>query len=195
MMKATTIKQFEDMSLREINLLHDNKLVRKYNSELSKYGMDKVAKEIIQTLYGAPIIEIVEAIEETKRENQSENLFPGSTIKVYSGIKEAKALKEYTCDFSGARIGIGSLYVNYRPMLKNVENGDTYVLKRTMKVEPYYEYYLPTNISELEEFNDKISNYQYYEDEDVQYDHLYIQTGGGLKFKKLNRRKYENRNN
>jgi len=195
MIARTNLKQFEDMSLRELNLLHDKRLINKYNIELSKYGMDKLAKEIIQTLYGAPIIEIVEAIEESQRENISHSIVPGSTIKVFPGIKEVKALKEYTCDFSGAKINIGSLYVNYRPMLKNIENGDTYVLKRTMKVEPCYEHYLPTNISELEEFNDKISNYQYYEDDDIQYDHLYIQTGGGLQFKKLNRRKYENRNN
>jgi hypothetical protein len=195
MMKATTIKQFEDLSLQELNLLQNKQLVNEYNYILDQYRSDRIANEVIQTLYGSPIVEIVEAIEENKLEHESHSIVPGSSILVFPGIKEVKALKEYTCDFSGARIGIGSLYVSYRPMLKNVENGDTYVLKRTMKVEPYYEYYLPTNISELEEFNDKISNYQYYEDEDVQYDHLYIQTGGGLKFKKLNRRKYENRNN
>ena len=190
----TTIKSFENMTLSEINLLHNKQLTKQYNTELAKFGIDKLAKEIIQTLYGSPIIEIYEAIEESKKEFQSQSLFPGKSIVVYPCIKEVKAKEEYICDFSGARITPGSLYVSYRPMLKNIENGDAYVLKRTMKLETSYSYLLPTNISELEEFNDKINNYQYYDNEDIQYDHLYIQTGGGLVFKKLNRRKYENRN-
>ena len=192
---AIAIKSFETMTLREINLLHNKQLTRQYNTEIAKFGMDKLAKEIIQTLYGSPIIEIYEAIEESKREFISQSLFPGKTIEVYPGIKEAKAQKEYTCAFSGARIGIGSLYVSYRPMLKNMENGDAYVLKRTMKVEPAYAYYLPTNIAQLEDFNDKIKGYDsLYNDDDIQYDNLFDQTGGGLQFKKLNRRKNENRN-
>lgn len=195
MMKTATIKQFEDLSLQEINLLHNKQLIKEYDDILNQYKSDKMANEVIQTLYGSPIVEIVEAIEENKLEYESHSIVPGSSILVFPGIKETRAQKEYTCDFSGARISIGSLYVNYRPMLKNIENGDAYILKRTMRLEPSYEYCLPTNIVELEEFNDKINNYQYYEDEDIQYDHLYIQTGGGLQFKKLNRRKHENRNN
>lgn len=195
MIKATTIKQFEDLSLHEINLLHNKRLVSEYDYILNQYRTDKLANEVIQTLYGSPIVEIVEAIEENKLEYESHSIVPGSSILVFPGIKEVIAQKEYTCDFSGAIISIGSLYVNYRPMLKNIENGDAYILKRTMRLETGYEHCLPTNIVELEEFNDKINNYQYYEDEDIQYDHLYIQTGGGLQFKKLNRRKYENRNN
>ena len=194
-MIVANIKQFENMTLKEINLLHNKQLTKQYNFELLKFGIDKHAKEIIQTLYGAPITEIAEAIEESILEYKSESLFPGSLIKVFPGITEAKAKKEYTCDFSGARINIGNLYVNYRPMLKNIANGEAYVLKKTMKLEPCYEYLLPTNIVELEELINKIDNYQYYEDEDIQYDHLYMKTGGGLAFKKLSRRKNENRNN
>lgn len=195
MMKTATIKQFEDLSLQEINLLHNKLLLKEYDDILNQYKSDKIANEVIQTLYGAPIVEIVEAIEENKLEYESHSIVPGSSILVFPGIKETRAKKEYTCDFSGAHISIGSLYVSYRPMLKNIQNGDAYILKRTMRLEPCYEYYLPTNIGELEEFNDKINNYQYNDAEDIQYDHLYIQTGGGLQFKKLNRRKYENRNN
>lgn len=195
MIEKTNIKQFENMTLNEIKLFHNPFLINRYKEELEKLKLDKQSKKVIETLYGDSIMEIVKALEEIKLENQSQDLFPGSSILVYSGIKEARANKEYTCDFSGSRIKIGNLYVRYRPMLKNLENNNTYVLKRTIKVEPCYECYLPTNIGELEELNNKINNYQYYDEEDIQYDNLYIQTGGGLQFKKLNRRKYENRNN
>ena len=194
-MITTTIKSFECMTLREIIHLKNKSLVQQYKEEISKLMIDKITSELTQTLYGAPIIDIIEAIEEKQMENRSESLFPGADIIVYPGIKEAHAEKEYTCDFSGARISKGSLYVNYRPMLKNINNGNAYVLQKTIKIESAYAYDLPTNISELEAFNDKILNYQYYDNEDIQYDYLFRQTGG-LQFKKLSRRKkYENRNN
>ena len=194
-MITTTIKSFECMTLREIIHLKNKSLVQQYKEEISKLMMDKSTAELTQTLYGAPIIDIIEAIEEKQMENRSESFFPGADIIVYPGIKEAHAEKEYTCDFSGARISKGSLYVNYRPMLKNINNGNAYVLQRTIKIEPAYAYDLPTNISELEAFNNKILNYEYYDNEDIQYDYLFSQTGG-LQFKKLSRRKnYENRNN
>ena len=187
-MMTTQVKLFEDMTLKEINRLHNIYLVKKYNSELSKYKIDKVAREIINSLYGESLNDILYAVEQSRLENISNDLFPGSSIIVYPGIKEVHAKKDYICDFSGARISKGSLYVNYRPMLRNISNGNTYVLKRTIKTELSYEYDLPTNISELEELNDRIMNYEYQDNYDIQYDHLYSQTGG-LHFKKLGRRK------
>lgn len=194
-MLTTTIKTFETMTLSEMIHLKNNYLVQKYKDEISKLMIDKFSKEVVQTLYGAPIIDIVEEIEEKSIENRSESLFPGQNIIVYPGIKEVKATRDYTCDFSGAKISKGSLYINYRPMLKNINNGDTYVLNKTIKTETSYIYDLPTNITELEEFNDRIINYEYYEDGYIHYDHLFNQRGV-LQFKKLSRRKkYENRNN
>lgn len=194
-MIATTIKPFEYMTLKEITDLKNRYLVKQYKEEVNKLIIDKTSKEVAQTLYGAPIIDIVEEIEEKSIENRSESLFPGQNIIVYPGIKEVKATKDYTCDFSGAKISKGSLYINYRPMLKNINNGNAYVLNKTIKTETSYIYDLPTNITELEEFNNKILNYKYYEDEDIQYDYLFNQRGV-LQFKKLSRRKkYENRNN
>lgn len=194
-MLTTTIKSFEYMTLKEITDLKNKYLVKQYKEEVNKLIIDKTSKEVAQTLYGAPIIDIVEEIEEKSIENRSESLFPGQNIIVYPGIKEVKATKDYTCDFSEAKISKGSLYINYRPMLKNINNGNAYVLNKTIKTETSYIYDLPTNITELEEFNDRIINYEYYEDEYIHYDHLFEQIGR-LQFKKLSRRKkYENRNN
>ncbi|MBR3146090.1 MAG: hypothetical protein IKF47_02375 [Bacilli bacterium] len=187
-MIATAIKTFEYMTLREIIHLKNKYLVQKYEDAIAQLKKDKMAIKIVETSYGESIADIVETIEETKMENRSESFFPGADIMVYPGIREAHAEKEYTCDFSGATISKGSLYVNYRPMLKNINNGNAYVLKRTIRIEPAYAYDLPTNISELEAFNDKILNYAYFDNEGIQYDYLFSQTGG-LQFKKLSRRK------
>ena len=78
-------------------------------------------------------------------------------------------------------------------MLKNLKNGETYVLKRTLRAETIHRYELPTNIKELEEFMGKIENYENQLYDEDKYNTLYVQTGGGLEFKKLNRRKHENR--
>jgi len=195
-MITTNVKSFEEMTLKEINNLHNIYLAKRYDSELQKYKIDKVAREVVNSLYGESLNDILYAIEQSRLEYKSEEFFPGSAIIVYPGIKEVRAKRNYICDFSGARISEGNLYINYRPMLKNISNGNTYVLKRTIKTEITYEYDLPTNIAELEELNDRIINYEYQDNTDIQYDHLFSQTGGGLHFKKLNRRKgYENRNN
>lgn len=194
-MITTTIKSFEYMTLQELLHLKNKNLIKRYNEEIKSLQIDKIAKEVIDSLYGEPLYEILNAIEQSRLEIISTDLYPNEPIIVYPGIREVKAKEEYTCDFSGAKIHKGNLYVNYRPMLKNINNGNTYVIKRTIKTELSYIYDLPTNIAELEEFNDKILNYDSYCDENIQYEHLYNITGG-LHFKKLSRRKkYENRNN
>ena len=194
-MITTVIKPFEYMTLKEITHLKNKYLVQKYNEELKKMKINKITKDIVDSLYGEPLSEILDAVEQSKLEFMSESLFPGSSIVVYPGIKEVRAKENYTCDFSGAKISKGSIYVNYRPMLKNIDNKTVYVLKKTIKVETSYEHNLPTNITELEDFNNRILNYRYQDNDDIQYDYLFNQTGG-LHFKKLSRRKkYENRDN
>ena len=93
---------------------------------------------------------------------------------VYPRMKEQRAKKEITCDFSGGIIYPGSFYVSFRPLLKNIETGDAFVLKRTLKVETGYSYDLPTK---LEQNEDGIS-----------YGHLSQRIGGALEFQKLKRR-------
>ncbi len=140
-----------------------------------------------------PVSENEGEIEETISEDESLVLFPKSIVKVYPGIKEVKHAKgEYTCAFSGAPIHVGSKYAIYRPMIKDITKGETYVLKKSIRVELGYESDLPKNIVDLEEFMNKIINYEVYDE--VKYNALFKQTGGGLAFKKLKRRKHENRN-
>lgn len=128
------------------------------------------------------------------KENESLSLFPNSIVKVYPGIKEVNAKERRTCDFSGACISKGSLYVRFRPMIRDITNNEVYVLKRTITAEIGYEKMLPETISELEVFCDNISNCENLIDANPVFEHLHSQIGN-LVFKKLKkRRKHENRN-
>ncbi len=194
MRSKTTKKPFEEMTLLEIQRLGDSTLINRYNKEIEKISKDKLSKEAISHLYGKSLEEIYYGLDEYKMTYQSESLFPGKSIIVYPGIKEKHAQKEVTCDFSGARISKGSLYISYRPLLKNLSDGTAYVLKRTLKVETGYGSELPTDIAGIEELNEKIRTYYHQDNGDIQYDHLFWQIGGTLEFKKLSRRKkYETR--
>ena len=101
-------------------------------------------------------------------------------------MKEQRAKKEITCDFSGGIIYPGSFYVSFRPLLKNIETGDAFVLKRTLKVETGYSYDLPTTIQELENLAIKIKLEQ--NEDGISYGHLSQRIGGALEFQKLKRR-------
>ena len=128
------------------------------------------------------------------KENESVSLFPNSIVKVYPGIKEVHAKEPRTCDFSGACIFKGSLYVRFRPMIRDITNNEAYVLKRTITAEISYEKMLPETISELEVFCDNISNCENLIDTNPVFEHLHSQIGN-LVFKKLKKRRpYENRN-
>ena len=65
-MLTTTIKTFETMTLREIIHLKNNYLVQRYKEEISKLMIDKFSKEVVQTLYGDPLIDIIEAVRKSQ---------------------------------------------------------------------------------------------------------------------------------
>ena len=182
------VQSIMDMTLDEIKAFHNTQLLRYYYKIIETMKIDNFSKKIVEENIGESLGYIQEVIEEARLDLISEYYCPGDPVILYPSTKEVYAKKEYTCDFSGAKINIGSLYVNYRPMIKNMNTGDTYVLKRSIKVETYYERFLPTDIIELEEMNNKIMNYSVQDDRDICYDHLYWQTGGRLSFQKLNRR-------
>ena len=184
-------KAFEEKSLRE---LENQASIENYKKVLESMKTDRISRELIERSYGYPINIIYSQIESARykfmQENSSEVLFPGETIVVYPGIRNQRAKKEITCDFSSGRIRPGSFYVSYRPMVKNINNGDTYVLKRTIKVENGYEWMLPTTIADLDALEVKLQVSDCYEYEDgVNYSHLSQRMGGELKFMKLKRRK------
>jgi hypothetical protein len=189
--------QFEDMTLNEIELFGNKELMTRYDQEIAALEIDDISRIVINRKYGESINTIVREIEKASYEfelrHRSEILFPNELVEVYPRTREGRAKREITCDFSGARIKKGSLYVSYRPMVWSITNGDTYVLSRTIKVESGYAYDLPSTIAELESLNVKMLSHAD-SDNGIDYDHLYWQMGGELDFQKLKRRKkYESR--
>lgn len=140
------------------------------------------------------IYNILENMEENKRyelldyyylQNTSRYYFPNSLIAFYPCILEYHSRKEITCDLSSNIISKGQLYINYRPLIENISSGNTYVLKRSIKCETSYIDELPTNIFELEALNDKLMNYNCYQNGDIHLDHLHYSQGGELKLLRL----------
>ena len=70
------------------------------------------------------LLDTIPQQEETYDSDQTEEETYEEIIKVYLGKKEVHAKDNYTCAFSGAKISKGSLYVCYRPMIKNITRGE-----------------------------------------------------------------------
>ena len=117
--------------------------------------------------------------EELKR---SISLFPGETVTVHPKIKERKAKKSWTCDFSGASIERGTYYIEYNLFLST--KSGAFVLQRPIRVEIGYKFDLPIDISQLEDLDFHIFNYEFYSD-DNKYNNLFHNYNGGLPLKKL----------
>ncbi len=186
------IYSFDEMTLNEIEICGNKELVLRYDQEIDSMEVDDISRMVINKKYGKSLMDIAREIERARVEfemkHRSEILFPNELVEVYPRIREGHAKREITCDFSGARIKKGSLYVRYRPLVWSISKGDAYVLSRTIKVEFGYEYDLPNNIVELEALNDKMLSHADNND-GINYDHLYWQMGGELEFQKLKRRK------
>lgn len=81
----------------------------------------------------------------------SRYLFPGEICYFYPAIHEQKALKEITCQISGAKIVENELYYTYRPLIDNITSGKVYTIQGTLKVSLGYYDILPQNLSQFEE--------------------------------------------
>ena len=186
------IYEFDEMTLNEIEIFGNKELMLRYDREIDSMEIDDISRMVINRKYGNSLMDIAREIERARYEfelgHRSEILFPNELVEVYPRIREGRAKREITCDFSGARIKQGSLYVSYRPLVWSISKGDTYVLSRTIKVESGYAYDLPNNIVELESLNVKMLSHADCND-GINYDHLYWQMGGELNFQKMKRRK------
>ena len=175
------MKAWEEYTLNELEQMRKEDWYEKQIEELEAIG--QIAKMTIEAYYGRAIAEIYYLMEKANLEYESNDFFPGQKIMVYPRTKEQRAKKIITCDFSGGIIYPGSLYLSFRPLLKNIENKDTYVLKRTLKVEQGYYYDLPTNIQEFETLAQKVRLEQ--EEGQISYSHLSQRIGGVFEFQKL----------
>lgn len=181
------MKSIEEMSIDEIIATKNSELLKLYKSELEYLKKDKIFKKYLNAYEGRPLIEIYEAITEIELDLRSELFFPGERIIMYPSIKEQRTRQFLTCDFSGGIINPGSLYVSFRPLLKNIDDNTAYVLKRTIKVENGYFYDLPRDLRSFEELAFKVAN-NLENNDGIDYSHLSQRIGGEFAFQKLKRR-------
>lgn len=159
-----------------------------YNDELSLLGNSKIATTIKDKYYGRSIAFLSNKIDEEERKIVSEEFFPGEKVIMYPWIKEQIARQSITCDFSAGIIRPGSLYVRYRPLFYLIDSGETFVLKRTIRVEDGYHSDLPTTLEGLESLYIKAKN-EARDNSGIEYSHFWQTMGEDFSFTKLNRRK------
>lgn len=147
--------------------------------------MHRLTKEYLRRLELVGEEKKYEILEQFYFKNTSNYYFPGNLVAFYSYVREYSSRDNITCDISTNIIKKGQLYIGYRPLIENMETGETFVLKKTIKCEPIYHDLLPTNISEFENLNEQIMNYEYYQNKEIYLDHLHYSQGGYLKLVKL----------
>lgn len=178
------MKEFEEMTRDEIVFTHNKELLEMYDRAVESLGSSRFIQRIITKYYGKSLFEIFDYIKKEESLYVSDIFFPGEKIIMYPNIKEQKSRKVITCDFSGGLIFPGSVYVSFRPMLKNMDDGTAYVLKRTLKVESGYISSLPRNIQEFETLALNMQ-YDYFNHGGIDYNHLSQRVGGNFIFQKL----------
>ncbi len=188
------MKELEEKTLEEIVESGSKEELDQYYSYLESMKTTAFYKDIVERYEGLSIAEITYKIMEEEQEYISDYYSPGDFIVIYPRIREQRARDYITCDFSAGIIYPGSLYINYRPLIRNVTSGETYVLSKTLKVETGHGYDLPTTIRELESLNYKIMMDTDHDNTGIHYSHLSQRVGGEIQLQKLKRRrKNENR--
>lgn len=183
------MKAFEEKSLAEILSSNIKEERDMYFQALADLTTNRISREIIKKYEGYPISYIYRQIEIAEAEVTSGIIFPGDIVILYPNIKEQKAKNFITCDFSAGIIYPGSIYVSYRPLLDNLTRKETYVLKRTLKVETGHYTDLPTSIQEFESLELKMQMPSNYDNSGIEYSHLSQRMGGEFILQKLKRRK------
>lgn len=183
------MKELEEKTLDEIIASGSKEDLEKYYAYLDSMKTSSFYRELVESFEGDSIEEITYKIMEAEQEYRSEVFFPGDLAFFYPNIKEQRAKNFITCDFSAGIIYPGSMYINYRPMIHNITSGETYVLRRTLKVEMGYGYDLPRSIAELESLDNKLHIDDYDDNSGIHYSHLSQCLGGEIILQKLKRRK------
>lgn len=145
--------------------------------------------EIAYKYRGRPLDEIMEHIYEELPLFESSYLLSGRYCMVYPNIKYQKAAKNYMCYFSNDLIKKGERYLRYDPLVIATPNPDNRKLYKAYKLSnmiicrSYYEWYLPEDITELDQFAMNIEDEVY--DSEVNYRNLSYHLGQGLVLKPI----------
>lgn len=155
-----------NLCLKALNDLKDNRILKTlsqyqmFTSQLHQLLTDQIDIKFLEN-YQISINDIYTNYQESYNKNLSRYFFNNSLTCFYPNIKLIKAQKQTICHFDGTSISPGTEYIYYRPLIDNIETHQSFVLATTIKVTPDYEYILPTNISELEDFNINLKNRLY----------------------------------
>ena len=182
------MKELDEMTLDEIIESDNQSQLAYYHKCIEEFKTNFFTQQIVDRLYGESLSTIYYQILEEEQQYTSSTLFPGDFIVFYPNIKERKAKKQITCDFSAGIIYPGSLYVNYRPLIKNLTTKESYVLQRTIKVEIGYQQELPIDIQSFEALEQRMQIDGYEDHSGIEYSHFSQAMGGQLLLKKLKRR-------
>ena len=183
------MKEIEERTLQEIISTGTKEEQDYYYNYVASLKTNAFYKEIVESCEGQSIEDITYSIMEREQEYESTIFFPGDITFFYPRIREQRAQKQITCDFSAGIIKPGSLYVNYRPMIYNMTTQEAFVLKRTIKVESAYIYNLPSSTKELEALDMRLKIEDYDDNSGILYSHLSQCLGGEIILQKLKRRK------
>lgn len=177
------MKELEEMTQAELEKLENHEYIKQYFTIINQLKDNRISKRLLEELHGESIATIYQELMCEEEKYRSHSLFPGDLVLIYPNIKEQKSKSFKTCDFSGAIIHPGSLYVSYRPLLDNITTNERFVLAKTIHVEAGYVYDLPTKIDELEalEQNMKLE----IPNQEIDFNHLNNQMGGYFPLQKL----------
>ena len=132
------MKVLEEMTQAELEKSDNPEYIGQYFTIVNQLKNNRVSKKLLEELQGEPIATIYQELMSEEEKFRSHSLFPGDLIMMYPNIKEQRSKGFKTCDFSGAIIHPGSLYVSYRPLLDNITTNERFVLARTLHVETGY---------------------------------------------------------
>ena len=150
-----------NLCLKSLNDLGDNRILKNisqyqiFTNQLHQILTDQIDINFLEN-YQISINDIYINYQELYNKNLSRYFFNNSLTCFYPNIKLIKDQKQTICHFDGTSISPGTEYIYYRPLIDNIETHQSFVLATTIKVTPDYEYILPTNILELEDFNEKL---------------------------------------
>lgn len=177
------MKELEEMTQAELEMLENPEYLKQYFTMVNQFKDNGISKRVVEELHGESIATIYQKLMREEEKIRSHSLFPGDLVLVYPNIKEQRSKDFKICDFSGAIIHPGSLYVSYRPLLDNITTNEKFVLAKTIRVEVGYVYDLPTRIDELEALEQDMKSET--SNQGIDFNHFNNQMGGYFPLHKL----------
>lgn len=106
-----------------------------------------------------------EMVEKLYVEHTSNCVLPGKLVKFSPYIEEYVAVRNLTCQLSGARIKKGSIYYNYYAFMHVLDRSTFYRSKKIIRASLGYEHLFPRDLATYEDWYYRLRNAYYFIDE------------------------------